>query len=201
MTVDMSSRESIKIREKEDTIRSNIVNTANNASQDWTTCGRTAAERDKDARPLEPLSSSRSSSKCGAEVQDELKGKERDVERLSNVPSSGPVHSAFSKKQKNFIVFMTAVAGVFSPLSANIYFPALNTLAQEMRVSSNLINLTLTTYMIFQGLAPTVFGDLADAAGRRPAYSLRPLSLHANMPVLTSFQLLASRYMSAPTSA
>jgi MFS family permease len=24
--------------------------------------------------------------------------------------------------------------------------------------------------MIFQGLAPTVFGDLADMAGRRPAY-------------------------------
>jgi MFS family permease len=32
------------------------------------------------------------------------------------------------------------------------------------------MNLTLTTYMIFQGLAPTVFGDFGDVAGRRPAY-------------------------------
>ena len=37
-------------------------------------------------------------------------------------------------------------------------------------MSATLINLTLTSYMIFQGLAPTVFGDLADMAGRRPAY-------------------------------
>ena len=43
----------------------------------------------------------------------------------------------------------------FSPLSANIYFPALNPLATELDVSQGLINLTLTSYMIFQGLAPT----------------------------------------------
>ncbi|KKY14576.1 putative major facilitator superfamily [Phaeomoniella chlamydospora] len=34
------------------------------------------------------------------------------------------------------------------------------------------MNLTLTTYMIFQGLAPSLMGDLADTAGRRPAYLL-----------------------------
>jgi len=65
---------------------------------------------------------------------------------------------------------MVAIAGFFSPLSANIYFPALNTLATDFHVSSSIINLTLTSYMIFQGLAPTVFGDLADMTGRRPAY-------------------------------
>ena len=65
---------------------------------------------------------------------------------------------------------MVAFAGFFSPLSANIYFPALNTLARDFNVSAAGINLTITTYMIFQGLAPTIFGDLADMAGRRPAY-------------------------------
>jgi MFS family permease len=46
----------------------------------------------------------------------------------------------------------------------------LPTLAKVLHVSDSLINLTLTSYMIFQGLAPTIFGDLADMAGRRPAY-------------------------------
>ncbi|KAF2805692.1 MFS general substrate transporter [Mytilinidion resinicola] len=96
----------------------------------------------------------------------------QDLEALSTIQSSGPPYSVFSKSQKRFIVFLVAWGGFFSPLSANIYFPALNTLAREMHVSNSLINLTLTSYMIFQGLAPTIFGDLADMAGRRPAYAI-----------------------------
>ena len=65
---------------------------------------------------------------------------------------------------------MVACGGFFSPLSANIYFPALNPLARDLHVSNELINLSLTSYMVLQGLAPTVFGDLADMTGRRPVY-------------------------------
>ncbi|KAF2489379.1 MFS general substrate transporter [Lophium mytilinum] len=96
----------------------------------------------------------------------------QDLEALSTIQSLGPPYSVFSKRKKRFIVFLVAWGGFFSPLSANIYFPALNTLAREMDVSNSLINLTLTSYMIFQGLAPTIFGDLADMAGRRPAYAI-----------------------------
>ncbi|MCJ1308225.1 hypothetical protein MMC25_001878 [Agyrium rufum] len=94
----------------------------------------------------------------------------QDLEALERQPSGRPVHSVFSTRQKQYICFMTAWAGMFSPISANIYFPALNTLSRELHVSSELINLTLTSYMIFQGLAPAMYGDLADIAGRRPAY-------------------------------
>ena len=95
----------------------------------------------------------------------------RDAEGLQQVPS-GPVHSVFTKRQKHYIAFLAAWASFFSPLSANIYFPALTTLAHDLHKSNTLINLTLTSYMIFQGLAPTVFGDLADMVGRRPVYLL-----------------------------
>jgi multidrug resistance protein len=95
-----------------------------------------------------------------------------DAEALSRVESRRPVHSIFTRKQKIFIVTMASAAGFFSPLSANIYFPALNTLASELHVTNELINLTLTSYMIFQGIAPTIFGDLADMSGRRPVYIL-----------------------------
>ncbi|MCJ1468678.1 hypothetical protein MMC07_007307 [Pseudocyphellaria aurata] len=101
----------------------------------------------------------------GADTEQEV----IDLEALGRT-LSGPVYSTFTKGQKQYIVFLVAFGGLFSPLSANIYFPALNALSKDLKVSDELINLTLTTYMIFQGLAPTIFGDLADMAGRRPAY-------------------------------
>ncbi|TKA44796.1 hypothetical protein B0A55_13079, partial [Friedmanniomyces simplex] len=94
----------------------------------------------------------------------------RDLESLHTVPTNSPPWSIFTPNQKRFIVLMVAIAGFFSPLSANIYFPALNTLSTDFHVTPAIMNLTLTSYMIFQGLAPTIFGDLADMAGRRPAY-------------------------------
>jgi MFS family permease len=89
---------------------------------------------------------------------------------LTTVSSAGPLHSVFTKNQKHFIVFMASWGGFFSAVSSNIYFPALNSLASDLHVSNTLINLTLTSYMIFQGLAPAFIGELADTAGRRPAY-------------------------------
>lgn len=98
-------------------------------------------------------------------------GSKDDVEALQKIPS-GPPHSIFSNHQKSYITFLAAWASFFSPLSANIYFPALTTLARDLHKSNTLINLTLTSYMIFQGLAPTIFGELADMVGRRPVYVL-----------------------------
>ena len=108
----------------------------------------------------------------GVEVEDGARTGTDDLEALGRLPSEGPAYSVFSKRKKQYIVFMTAWAGLFSPLSSSTYFPAINTLATDLKVSDGLINLTLTSYLIFQGLAPTVFGDLSDMAGRRPAYFL-----------------------------
>lgn len=98
-------------------------------------------------------------------------GATEDLEALYQAPSA-PAYSVFSDRQRKFIISMVACAGFFSTLSANIYFPALNALARDLKVSNGLINLTLTSYMVFQGLAPTIFGDFADMIGRRPAYIL-----------------------------
>ncbi|KAI0148299.1 MFS general substrate transporter [Hypoxylon sp. NC0597] len=92
-----------------------------------------------------------------------------DLETLSRV-SSGPPYSVFSPSVKRWIVFMNCISAFISPITANIYFPAIPALSQDLGVSIGQINLTLTTYMIFQALAPTFFGDFADIAGRRPAF-------------------------------
>ncbi|EPE10726.1 chloramphenicol resistance protein [Ophiostoma piceae UAMH 11346] len=83
---------------------------------------------------------------------------------------SGPVYSVFSKGMKRYILIIVTITSFISPMTANIYFPALQPIATDLGVSIGLINLTLTTYMICQGIAPTLFGDFGDMAGRRPAF-------------------------------
>lgn len=93
-----------------------------------------------------------------------------DLESVHLTESHGPPYSCLSIYEKRHIVFMASFASLFSSLPANVYFPALNTLSNELHVSDELISLTLTSYMVFQGLAPTLWGDLADMTGRRPVY-------------------------------
>jgi multidrug resistance protein len=57
-----------------------------------------------------------------------------------------------------------------SGFASNIYFPALPTIAQNLNVSIELVNLTVTSYLIFQGIAPSLWGPVSDVRGRRVAY-------------------------------
>ncbi|KAI9748644.1 MAG: putative DNA helicase ino80, partial [Chaenotheca gracillima] len=86
------------------------------------------------------------------------------------VPPRGEPHSAFSKRRKRYIIVLVAIAAVFSPLSSFIYYPAIQTLAGDLRVSIEKINLGITTYMVVSGVTPAFVGDLADQIGRRPVY-------------------------------
>lgn len=52
--------------------------------------------------------------------------------------------------------------------SANIYFPALGSMAKDLNVSNSQTNLIITSYMIVQGLVPLLTGNLSDQKGRRP---------------------------------
>jgi hypothetical protein len=100
---------------------------------------------------------SRRSTTIDQEVPVDPEALDADAEALERAPTTGEPYTIFSKSQKNFIVFIAAFAGMFSPLAGNIYFPALNEVAGDLHVSSELINLTLTSYLIFQGLAPSMY--------------------------------------------
>ncbi|KAK2071091.1 hypothetical protein P8C59_005542 [Phyllachora maydis] len=84
----------------------------------------------------------------------------------------GPAYSVHSPWTKRLIVLAASLSACFSPLTAQVYLPALNALAADFHVSSAQINLTVTTYMIFQAVTPMFVGGFADTAGRRPAYLL-----------------------------
>ncbi|KIJ53662.1 hypothetical protein M422DRAFT_201886 [Sphaerobolus stellatus SS14] len=78
--------------------------------------------------------------------------------------------SVFTLREKWAIIAFAGIAGLFSPLTANSYFPAIQTIADAFHTSVELINLTVTIYMVFQGLSPMVWGTLSDRIGRRPLF-------------------------------
>ncbi|KAF6233454.1 hypothetical protein HO173_008386 [Letharia columbiana] len=96
---------------------------------------------------------------------------ESSVEPVSEQPVTSDVaYSAFTGPQKKAIVLSAALGAVFSPMSTTIYLPALNEIAGDLHVSISKINLTVTTFLILQGLAPMMIAGFSDGAGRRPAY-------------------------------
>ncbi|KAI1333040.1 major facilitator superfamily domain-containing protein [Xylariaceae sp. FL0255] len=76
----------------------------------------------------------------------------------------------FDKRQKAIIVLLASTAASFSGFSSNIYFPALPAVAHDLKVSVELVNLTVTSYLIFQGIAPSLWAPLSDVKGRRLTY-------------------------------
>ncbi|KAI9246064.1 major facilitator superfamily domain-containing protein [Phascolomyces articulosus] len=68
------------------------------------------------------------------------------------------------------ICLIVSYAGLVSPFSGTIYYPALTQISQDFNVSVSLVNLTVTVYMIFQALSPSFWGPLSDLVGRRPVY-------------------------------
>ncbi|KAM0553315.1 hypothetical protein ACHAPJ_007328 [Fusarium lateritium] len=88
----------------------------------------------------------------------------------NTIPPPEHPYSIFDKRQKALIVLIVSVAATFSGFASNIYFPALPTIAHDLDTSIELINLTVTSYLIFQGLAPSFWGPISDVKGRRIAY-------------------------------
>jgi hypothetical protein len=100
---------------------------------------------------------------------------ESSNENSTDVAPEAPTcieYSAFSPKEKRWIVFIAAFAAVFSPLSSFIFYPAITTIADDLGVTVALVNLAITTYMIVSAVTPTILGNAADNVGRRPIYIL-----------------------------
>ncbi|KIJ61413.1 hypothetical protein HYDPIDRAFT_137722 [Hydnomerulius pinastri MD-312] len=115
--------------------------------------------------------------------------------------------SIYTLKEKWFIVFLASVAAVYSPLSANIYFPAIPQISDAFHRSIELINLTVTVYMVFQGVSPMLWGSMADRIGRRPVFLACLLVLAASclglalVPTSEYWALLLLRCVQAAGSA
>ncbi|KAM7186947.1 major facilitator superfamily transporter [Naviculisporaceae sp. PSN 640] len=111
-------------------------------------------------------------------------------------PDNQPYH-VYAKGQKWFLIVIISAAGLFSGLSSNIYFPAMDEISKDLNVSLAAVSLTVTSYMIAQGITPLIWGSFSDTLGRRPIYMASfsvyilaniALSLTPNYAVLLLFR-------------
>lgn len=103
-----------------------------------------------------------------------------NVERLPAAPPKeqtgcnphSEAYCALPESQRASLLAVASLAAAISPASTTTYYPAVTALAQELQVSVSRINWTISTYQIFQGLAPSVAAAFSDRFGRRPVYAL-----------------------------
>ncbi|KAJ1925602.1 hypothetical protein IWQ60_004464 [Tieghemiomyces parasiticus] len=94
---------------------------------------------------------------------------------LNHLPSIGPPsdlpYSPFSPAWKRIIVALSGVAGILATFATTVLLPAIPSIAQDLESTVSRINLTVSVFLIGQGVAPILWGPLADQFGRRYAYS------------------------------
>lgn len=122
----------------------------------------------------------------------DIEAQESTAGSVVKIQSAGPPYSIYTHRQKNFIVLMSCLGGLFSPLSSSSILPALPVLASFYATTIPVINLSVTVFMVLQAIAPSLTGDLADMTGRRPAYLISFLFvLAANIGLALQSNLVA----------
>lgn len=126
---------------------------------------------------------------------------EKPEEPTPHITDNEIVYSTFSKTSKRWIAVAASFSAMFSGLSSFIYYPAVTPIAEDLHTSIELVNLTMTSYLIVSGLAPSIIGDLADRTGRRPLYIATfaiyfaanvGLALQDSYPALFTLRMLQS---------
>lgn len=90
--------------------------------------------------------------------------------RNGSSSSSSPLLQPVCLQSSSFLASTNLTRPQVSGFAGNIYFPALPTIATDLATPIELITLTVTSYLVFQGLAPSLWGPISDTLGRRPAY-------------------------------
>ena len=86
------------------------------------------------------------------------------VEKVDN----SPPYTLLNYSQKWCMVAILTMCSFWSSLASPIYYPALKQLEKEFGLDEDKVNVTVVVYLLFQGIAPTFSGGLADVYGRRP---------------------------------
>ena len=136
----------------------------------------------------------------GSQETTQLRTRPPQDEERQDLPLSKPVvdpdAEAFSSLlpwAKVMIVALASVSGFMSPFSSTIYVPALDEISKKLHISRADTLLSVTLYLVFQGLSPSFWGPLSDQLGRRPILlSTFTVLLGANLGLAFSNTFLAS---------
>ncbi|WVQ77779.1 hypothetical protein IAR50_007469 [Cryptococcus sp. DSM 104548] len=156
-----------------------------------------ALEARDDHEHSQPISTSSSTTAVNDYISADKHATFSDLYKKFEEPATSPVnpedppppppvvespYSAFSNSTKRLIVGIGALAAVFSPISSNIFVPAIPTLAEALGRSESDISQAVTIYLVFQAITPSFFGSMSDTFGRRPLYIMTlVIYLGANM--------------------
>lgn len=72
---------------------------------------------------------------------------EKSTETEGPGPDLPAVHSVIPRSSRRSIILLVAFGGLFSPLTSAIYLPALNSIADDLKVKTSYVNLSITTCM------------------------------------------------------
>ncbi|CAB4388529.1 unnamed protein product [Rhizophagus irregularis] len=67
------------------------------------------------------------------------------------------------RKKKNFILFITSLAGMVAPLSSTIFYPSIIIIENDFKTSGVLANGIIGVYILFMGVAPLGWAAYSDA--------------------------------------
>ncbi|KAJ5415020.1 hypothetical protein N7509_000118 [Penicillium cosmopolitanum] len=67
---------------------------------------------------------------------------------------------------------ITSLGMVLCMIATNIILPIIPVLASEYHLTPSLVSLTITVYMLMQGISPALMSALSDLQGRRLAWAL-----------------------------
>ncbi|KAH9909775.1 major facilitator superfamily transporter [Xylariomycetidae sp. FL2044] len=94
----------------------------------------------------------------------DLKGQDDHTRQVRDL------YTTWSVRDRRLLVILLGYLALASSLTANIYFPLIDLLAVRYGVSVQAINLTITLYIVVQGIVPSFWSPLSDTLGRRPVY-------------------------------
>jgi len=103
-------------------------------------------------------------------AQDKSPVKDSTVELDDTLSLHEIPYSCFTKWQVFTIFFIVIFIGFLGPMSGNIYIPALPLLQQEFKVSTTIINSTVSVFMGVFAIGPLFWGAFADVGGRKILY-------------------------------
>lgn len=93
----------------------------------------------------------------------------RPPELEQAIADPGP-YTTWTSRDRALLICLLGYLCLASSLTANIYFPLIDLLADRYGVSAQAINLTITLFFVLQGIAPSFWSPLSDSFGRRPVY-------------------------------
>ncbi len=97
---------------------------------------------------------------------------EDDDDQIEELKKDTTSYTIFVRGELWLICITAASFAFFSTISSPIYVPAIPVFKDHFHVSTELINLTIVVYSIFQGLTPGIFASIADIFGRRPVVAI-----------------------------